>query len=217
MIRLFFVPLFALSITVCTAQVGFNIFAGPQITSSKYTIGGKKQDNTSKYGFQAGLAIKAPFENKLYFSPAAFYSLKGYKVSLSQPSSNPDKLAIDNNTTIHTFELAALLQYDFDNRPQHFFVKFGPSLDFQLHGREKFNRSDLTSVDRNMVYSFEKYGRYGANFIFQFGYESQSGIMIFLQANHGIGNINNADFGPHIWHRVYGISLGKSLGKKNKP
>ncbi|MGZ8525252.1 MAG: outer membrane beta-barrel protein, partial [Chitinophagaceae bacterium] len=108
----------------------------------------------------------------------------------------------------------ALLQYDFNNQPKHFFVKFGPSLDFQLSGKEKFNRSNNTRTNQKMVFDFDKYGRYGASMLIQLGYETSNGFLIAGQYTHGIGSINNADFGPRIWHRVFGISIGKYLGKK---
>ena len=57
----------------------------------------------------------------------------------------PDTAAIDNNTTIHTFELASLLQYNLGKQPYHFFIKAGPSLDFQLFGKEKFTKKDNSS------------------------------------------------------------------------
>lgn len=204
------------SIFFCSAQVQWGLFGGPQTTSTKYTIDGKKQPTTPKYGFQLGASLKAPFENKLYFSPAAFYSLKGYKVNFNQPSYPPDTLAIDNNTTIHTFELAALLQYDFNARPNHFFVKFGPSLDFQISGKEKFNRSNRTTVEQAMVFSFTSYGRYGCNLHMQFGYETKDGLLLFAQYSHGLWNMDNVDNGPGIWHRVVGISIGKNLNKKSR-
>ena len=197
---------------LCYAQVKIAVFGGPQITSAKYTAESKKQETTNKYGFQLGTTAKVPFENRLYFSPTVFYSLKGYKVKFNQPSYPPDSLAIDNNTTIHTYEVAPLLQYDFNMQSSHFFVKLGPSIDIHLSGKEKFNRSNNTTIDRKMVFSFTKYGRFGANILLQFGYET-NGLFIAGQYTHGIGSINNADFGPRIWHRAYGISFGKYLGK----
>ncbi len=200
--------------TALFAQVQTAIFAGPQISSVKYTIQSKKQEPGHKYGFQAGVLVKVPFENKLYFAPAVFYSMKGYKVDLSLPSFPPDTLAIDNDTRLHTFELAPLLQYDFSTQPNHFFVKLGPSLDIQLFGKEKFNRSNQTTIEQDMVFSFTRYGRFAASLIMQLGYETGSGLIIFAQYNHGMGSMNNADFGPRIWHRAYGISLGKYLNRK---
>ncbi len=197
---------------LCYAQVKIAVFGGPQITSAKYTVKGKKQETDNKYGFQIGTTAKVPFENKLYFSPTVFYSLKGYKVKFNQASYLPDTSASNNNTTIHTFEITPLLQYDFSAKAGHFFVKFGPSIDVHLSGNEKFNRSNNTTIDRKMVFSFTKYGRIGANILAHFGYET-NGFFISGQYTHGIGSINNADLGPRIWHRAYGISFGKYLGK----
>jgi hypothetical protein len=208
---LFFTPL--LITIIASSQVKFDLFAGPQATATHYTILNVKQKNDLKFGFQAGLGLKVPFENKLSFSPAAFYSMKGYKVTLNQPSFPPDSNAKDNNTTIHTFELAALLQYDFNNQPDHFFIKGGPSLDFQLFGKETFNLKAGGSVSRNMKFSYADYGHYSANMLAQFGYETGNGLLIFAQYSHGLASINNADGGPAIRHRVYGISIGKYINR----
>jgi len=180
---------------VCYGQSKFGIFAGAQATTAKYTIANVKQPNKYKYGFQAGAGWKIPFDNKLFFSPAAFYSLKGYKVKFNRYAYPPDKKAIDNNTTIHTFEVAPLLQYDLGKQPRHFFIKAGPSLDFQLYGKEKFNlKDDAGLVDRSMTYSlYNEYGRYSANLLLQFGYETAGGFMIFGQYSHGLISLNNAD------------------------
>lgn len=212
--KLFVVLIFTSFTIACSSQSQFGIFAGPQITSSKYTINGLKQKNTAKYGFQAGFGWKIPFDVNLYFSPAAFYSLKGYHVTFNQKAFPPDTTAIDNNTTIHTFELAFLLQYDLSKQANHLFIKLGPSLDFQLFGNEKFDRKNTTSVDRKMVFSFGDYGHYAASMLLHFGFESKEGLILSAQYTHGLGNINNADGGPKICHRVYGISIGKILNKK---
>ena len=140
--------------------------------------------------------------------------MKGYKVTLDKPSFPPDSNAIDNNTTIHTFELSPLLQYDFGTQPGHFFVRGGPSLDFQLFGKENFNRMNAGSVSRNMKFSFADYGHFAANLLLHVGYETESGFCIFAQYTHGIASINNADGGPRIFHRAAGISIGKYLNRK---
>lgn len=197
-----------------SSQVAFGIFGGPQASRSKYTIRNQKQDNEFKYGFQLGASMKVPFENRLYFSPAVFYSMKGYKVKFSQFVFPPSNTAVDNDTRMHTFEVAAMLQYDFGQGPGHVFIKGGPSLDFQLFGKEKFNQAGGQIVDRNMRYDYNEYGRYAANMLVQFGYESGNGIMFFAQYSHGMGNLNNADGGPEIKHRVFGISIGKFLNRK---
>ncbi len=200
---------------IANSQVEIGIFAGPQTMSAKYRVHNQKQANEYKYGFQAGVNLKVPFEENLFFAPAFFYSMKGYKVTFTDFVYPPDSLAKDNNTTIHTVELAALLHYDFGKNPGHAFIKAGPSLDFQLSGKENFNLIGGGSVDRSMKFSFSgHYGYFSANFLFQLGYETGSGFFFFGQFTHGLASINNEDGGPRINHRVYGISLGKYLKRK---
>ena len=197
-----------------SSQNQLAVFAGPQATSAHYKVEGLKQKTSMKYGFQAGMGIKIPFENKLFFSPSAFYSMKGYKVTFTRFAFPPDVDAKDNNTTIHTFEIAPMLQYDFSNEPGHFFIKAGPSMDLQLIGREKFNLMAGGSVNRKMKFSFGDYGYVAMNLIGQLGYETSSGFIIFAQYSHGLASISNLDGGPVIKHRTYGISIGKMLNRK---
>lgn len=208
------VPVFILFVFSCSAQSLFGIFAGAQTTTAKYTIADVKQPTEYKYGFSAGVGWKIPFDVNLFFSPAAFYSLKGYKVKFNSYAYPPDLKATDNNTTIHTFELAFLLQYDLGKNPGHFFIKAGPSLDFQLKGKEKFNLNSGGSVDRNMVYSYGEYGRFAANLLLLPGFETRSGFVISAQCSLGLTNLSNADGGPQILHRAYGFSIGKYINKK---
>ena len=204
-----------LLISLCaSSQVEFNIFAGLQATTASYHIVNVKQETKMKAGFQAGIGMKVPFENQLYFAPSAFYSMKGYKVTYNMFNALPDVNAKDNNTTIHTFELAALLQFDFNSQPNHFFVKAGPGLDFQLFGKEKYNLLAGGTVDRKMKFSYGDYGRYSGNLHAQFGYETGNGLGLFAYYTHGLASLNNADGGPHITHRVFGLSFSKTLNRK---
>ncbi len=212
--KIFTASALLLSVLRASSQVDFGIFAGPQMTSGKYTVDGVQQKDESKYGFQLGVALKVPFENNLYFAPMAFYSMKGYKVTLNRFVYPPDVNAIDNNTTLHTFELAALLQYDFSNKPSHFFIKGGPSLDFQLFGKEKFNLNGGGSVDQSMKFGPVEYGHYSANLLAHLGYETASGFMVFAQYTYGAASINNKDGGPRIRHRAIGLSIGKYFNRK---
>ncbi|MEO7925045.1 MAG: porin family protein [Chitinophagaceae bacterium] len=212
---LFLFPLTFLFLVTASGQNKLAIFAGPQASSAYYTVENLKQKTSMKYGFQAGANMKTAFENKLYFAPTVFYSMKGYKVEFTRYASPPDVDAKDNNTTIHTFEVAPLLQYDFSNDPGHVYIKFGPSLDVQLFGKESFHLiSTGATVNRNMKFSFSDYGYASFNLLGQLGYETSSGFIIFAQYSYGIGSISNADFGPKIHHRVFGISVGKYLKRK---
>ncbi len=215
MIRIYFLYISIFVTLTANSQFEFGFFAGPQATGARYTILNQKQKNEMKYGFQAGVGLKVPFENNLYFSPAAFYSLKGYKVAFTQFVYPPDSNAIDNNTTIHSFELAALLQYDLSNNPGHLFIKAGPSLDFHLFGKETYNLNAGGTVSRNMPFSADgDYGHFSANMLMQIGYETGNGFMFFAQYTHGMASTNNTDGGPKIRHRAYGISIGKYFNRK---
>jgi len=190
------------------------VFAGPQATAARYTILNQKQEMKLKWGYQAGINMKTQFEGPIYFAPAAFYSLKGYDVTFTEFREPPGVDAINNNTTIHTFELAPLLQFDLSKSPSHAFIKAGPSLDFQLFGKETFDLNNGSSVSRDMKFSFEDYGHFSANMLLQLGYETGSGFLIFGQYTHGMASINNHDGGPKIRNRAYGISLGWLINKK---
>jgi hypothetical protein len=195
------------------AQFNLMLFGGPQATSSKFLVKDVKQNTSYKFGFHLGLAAKIPIQPGLAFAPSAFYSLKGYKVKFNMPSELPDVLAKDNSTTIHNMQLNFLLQVDFKTKPDHMFVRFGPSLDFSLFGKEKYNTA-TGSVSRNMVFSFGDYGVFGANGELQLGYEKENNFSIYAAYSHGIGSIGNVDEGPKIFHRVFGLTFGKYITKR---
>jgi Outer membrane protein beta-barrel domain len=196
------------------SQVKTFVFAGIQGNNAKYTINGSKQNTSFKIGGQAGMGMKVPFEGRLSFVPSIFYSMKGYKVKYNQSSPFPDATAINNSTNIHCLELAAMLQHDFSTDADHFFIRFGPSLDFQLFGNEKFQTSSNTTVDREMPFSYGEYGHYSGNAHAHFGYEKSNGFFVYAQYTYGLASINNFDLGPQIRHRDVGISVGFYLKKK---
>jgi hypothetical protein len=196
------------------SQIEFGIFGGPQMTSANYKANDIKQNTEHKFGFFAGVGWKVPFENKLYLAPELFYSLKGYKVVFNQFLYPPGPEAKDNNTTIHSIEVAGLLQADLGSQPSHFFLKGGLSLDFQLFGNEKFKTLSGEMIDRKMKYDFGAYGHYSANGILQFGYESVNGFFVAGRYSYGLANISNTDEGPNIHHVVFGVSVGYYLKKK---
>lgn len=189
------------------AQIRTHLFAGPQLTSVSYKVLDEKQKSSFKPGFMAGVGLKVPFENQLYFAPTVFYSLKGFKVNLTAPAFPPDTLAINNDVTVHSLELGFLLHLELSKSANHFFLRGGPSLDFALIGREKFDRSTGSSVNRKMKFGFGDYGRYLASGIAQFGYETPN-FYVMAQYHGTLGSISNADDGPTIKHRIVGLSAG---------
>jgi Outer membrane protein beta-barrel domain len=225
-VRFFIVLCFLFSLTA-HAQIRLTLFAGPQATSAHYTVSIDKirQPTQFKYGLMAGIAMKVPFDNQLYFYPSVYYSHKGYKVTLKTPSFPPTEYAINNNTSIETVEVAAQLHYEFTKKPSHFFIRFGPAVDFAYSGREKFDTmstsGEIASIDRKMVFSFGDYSWCSAQATLHFGYEACKGFTLFAFYEHGFGSMNNADRGPKIFHRIMGVSFGWLFGRnpyvKTKP
>jgi hypothetical protein len=206
-----FVSTFVFTNSFIAAQTRLNFFAGPQISTASYVVKEENQSSTFKPGFQLGMGAKIEFESHLFFSPSIYYSLKGYKVTLNKSAMLPDPAAVDNDVNVHTIETAFLLQYDFNKNPSHFFIKLGPSLDFQISGHEKFNRVDGTSVSRKMKYGFANYGRYAASAVLHAGYEMRNSIFFYAYYEQGLTNLDNADTGPTIKYRVAGITIGKYI------
>jgi hypothetical protein len=208
-----------LSVTLLICLQSFSqfktfVFAGLQGNTAKYSIDGTKQNTSFKIGGQAGIGMKVPFEGRLSFVPSFFYSMKGYKVKYNRSSPFPEPTATNNSTNIHCIELAAMLQHDFSNNPDHFFVRVGPSLDFQLFGNEEIQTNTNTTIDRKMPFDYDKYGHYSGNAHLHVGYEKANSFFVYAQYTYGLASINNYDLGPQIRHRNVGISFGFYLKKK---
>lgn len=198
-----------------SAQFEVGVFAGAQSTTASYKIEDIKQSTQNKYGLQAGVILKIPFEAKLFFVPELFYNTRGYKVSFTKKSTPPDSNAVDNNTTIHCVEIATFLQVDLGNKPSHLFIKVGPSFDVRITGKETFNKTNGDRVSRKMTFSFASdYGVIGANIIGQLGFESKSGFFVFGTYTLGLASTVNQDRGPKIIDRAAGISFGMYLNRK---
>lgn len=199
------------------AQVQFACFAGAQATSARYLVNGIKQPTQYKPGTMAGVAAKVEFDNQLYFFPAVYYMLKGYKATLKNPAFPPSELATGVDATVHTIEVAPLFHIDFSKKISHFFVRFGPSVDYAYYGKEAIDTVSVsgvgTRVYRPMVFAFTEYGHFTAQANLHFGYETGKGLMAFAFYEHGFGSMNNHDGGPKIFHRIIGLSVGWLFGK----
>ncbi len=211
--RRLFILLGLLAYQSVRAQVPVYLFIGPQAVRASYHINGQRQTSDAVPGVQAGVSARIDFDHRLYFVPAVYYSLKGFRVAFDRPSLPPDALAMNNHATVHTLEMAPLLQYDFSDRPGHFFVRLGPSLDFQLYGRERFQLKDGTVVERRMLYDFTHYGRYAASAIGHAGYENGR-MLVYLQYTQGLTNLDNTEGGPVIQYRAAGITIARALNRR---
>jgi hypothetical protein len=142
------------------------------------------------------------------------YNLRGYKVKFDSPAFPPDSSAIDNNTSYHTFELAFLLQHDFNLKPGHYFFRVGPVIGFYSCWQWNIQYKYEYYRDRPMKFSFGDYGAYLASVILQFGYETKNGLFGYAHYNYGLISMNNADNGPRIDNRALVLLLGNTSKKR---
>jgi len=197
------------------AQVQVGFFVGPNASTAHYSVNGTKQNTNYKIGFHAGGMVEIPFDKGLLFTPSLSYNLMGYKVDFNNPSYPPDLLAKDNNTSYHEMDLDMLLQFDLGKKPDHFFLKLGPSLSLILAGREKFNLLTGEQVNRSMTFSvLNSYGRYDAAAVIQFGFESSKGFFVSAEYKQHLISMNNEDQGPSIRNQLIGVTFGKFLKTK---
>jgi len=197
-----------------SSQVRIGVFLGPQATSANYEVMEKEQPTDYKIGGQAGITAKIPVEFQFYFAPSVYYSLKGYKVTLNNPSFPPGEDAQSNNVSIHTIEIAPLFHFDLSKKASHPFIQFGPAIDIAVFGKEEIVLKNGDAVSRDMKFSFGDYGRFTSSAIARLGYQMQNGFFFFGHVTYGLGSMNNADNGPKIRHRVFGVSVGKYLKGK---
>ena len=215
--KIIFYFAFILYCNTIFSQVQFEIFGGPHIASTSYSVKSETQPTDSKVGFHLGMGYKIPFEGILFFHPSISYAMRGYKVQFNQPSFPPDLLATDNNTTFHEIDVDPLLQFDLSKKPSHLFIRVGPSFNFILLGNEKYNLATGESVDHSMTFSTTNgYGRYNASLLGQFGFETSKGFTIYAYYLHGMISMNNEEQGPSIYNSMYGLTLGKFLKSKKK-
>lgn len=210
---LLFWTVFIGSTTIAKAQ--FRIFAGPQITTVKYTIRNVKQNTEQKQGFMAGIGLTNQIEGPLYFAPSLYFNQKGFEVTeFNRPSMPPNEDARNNNITLRTLSLTPLLQINLSKAESHAFVRFGPGFDIALSGNEIFDSSGVKTIDRSMTFGSTAYSPATAFFNVQLGFALKSGLTLHAHYEHGLSSLNNADQGPMILQRVAGIVIGWRFGNK---
>jgi hypothetical protein len=201
------------SVLFSFGQIKYGFFAGPQKTTARYLVADEKQETSWKTGVQGGMMLKVPFENQLYFTPAIYYSAKGYNVALKNPAFPPGEEAVGNNVRVQVVEIAPLLNIDLSKHENHMFVRFGPSIDVAIQGRERISMSDGKVVEQSMKFANTEYCRFTSAANVHLGYEFKSGIFMYAHYAQGLGSMNNSDYGPIIRHRLFGVSVGMFFWK----
>ncbi|RYY98903.1 MAG: PorT family protein [Chitinophagaceae bacterium] len=199
------------SLAAPAQKTQYGVFAGAQLTNAHYVLHGRQQKTEAKPGAHFGVMLSIPFENRLVFTPSLYYSLKGFKVALTDTSSLPGVDAVANDITLHSVELAPLFTIYMGKGTARPFVQFGPTVDFAFYGRERLVLNTGRRVERQVHFSNNDYGHITAALLVRLGYETRKGVLFGAHYSHGVGSLNNNDFGPTIKHRIFGVSVGKYL------
>ena len=170
----------------------------------------KKLPTNAVHGGYAGLMLKVPFDNRLFFVPQIDASYRGFSTDSLQRN------VYSSIKEVH-IRVQPLLQLNFkhpESKSNTLFVQFGPSVGFGMWGREtKQDNANLPS-EANLRYGFKYYGRYDANWHTGIGYETTNGLRFLLEYAHGLGGMINTDDGPSLKYRNLSIGIGYWLGKK---
>lgn len=213
----FFISVCIATIISCSSigQANIFFFGGPQTATASYSIRNTKQSTDYKFGFRAGVGMKVNFDEHLFFSPTLSFSRNGYKVKFDRSASPPDSSAKDNNVTLNQVDIDVHLQYDIGSQPNHFFINAGPTFNVIASGTEKFHLAAGEPISRNMKLGlYSAYGRLLVAFVAAVGYETSSGLYFNAQYAHGLISMNNADSGPVIYQRLFGLNIGYILHSK---
>lgn len=205
------------------AQIGFGILGGVNFQNiNGKDNNGNKLENGLLTGFHAGININIPVAPDFYFQPGLLFSVKGAKNEFFSP---PSKAAGDFETTtkLSYVELPLNLLY----RPQlgngYILLGFGPYIAYGIGGKETSVFSSLT-YERDVKFSNSAVGLLdwienayykpfdaGANIFF--GYETQMGLFLQMNAQLGLLKINPeyswvSDDKRSYKNTGYGLSLG---------
>jgi hypothetical protein len=172
-----------------------------------YTIA--KTEGT--HGGDAGVMMKIPFDNRLFFTPQVDFNYRGMKA----------KTLVANEFSKITelqFRVMPLVQIEFthpDKKENTVFLSTGPSLGFGLLGQQVKQNQNGDPVKRDLHYGFTRYGRYDAQWHLGLGYETTNGLRLLLNYSHGLGNMINTDGAGNLRYRTISAGIGYWFGKKN--
>lgn len=161
-------------------------------------------------GGYAGLMMKIPFDNRLFFNPQIDFNYRGMKTN-ALPAGTYSKLSEVQ------FRLMPVVQIDFKHPSQNensMFIMTGPSLGFGLTGKQTKQDGNGVPVNADLKYGFQYYGRYDASWHAGLGYETTSGLRILVDYTYGFGNMINTDNAPSLRYHTVSAGIGYWFGRK---
>jgi hypothetical protein len=169
-----------------------------------------------RYGFHVGVFKEYEF-NKWSVMPSLLYSVKGYRVSVSPPSTPPGVSSITGTRTFNYLELPINLLYNFKIKTGKIFVGAGPYVGYLLAAR---GHNTLTAGGTE-TYTETKFGvggsgeykriDLGANFVT--GIALKNGLLFNLAAYQGFTDVvaTTGQFPPMTKNMALTFSVGHSF------
>ena len=192
---------------VSSAQIHWAFKAGGQINTARYKTADTKFPTSSTAGFNAGVAAKIYFDDRVAFVSGIEYNAKGYRVVDSV--GGPQK-----TFRLNYLDIPILLQIDLaKKRGEGLYCKIGPSIGIGLNGKQKYNDKDGVAVNRPVILSVtgNHFGAFNAAMNAGLGYSFKNKFFAETAFSYGIGNIYNDPDGPNIKTRVVSLSIGSFL------
>jgi hypothetical protein len=189
-------------------HIRIGIKAGYNYNLSQYKTN-KNLPVKGVHGGYAGMLLKIPFDNRLYFVPQMDVSYRGTKTD------SPQKYEFSSIKEFH-LRVMPLLQIEFTNPAEKrntWFLQIGPSIGFGITGKQIKQDGNNVPVSANLKYGYQAYGRYDANWHTGLGYETTDGLRILLDYAHGLGNMINTENAGRLKYRTISLGVGYWLSK----
>ena len=185
------------------AHTKIAIKAGANMSTARVYQYDEQQESDYISGYGIAILFKAPFEGLLHFSPTLGYNRRGYTYT---PKSGT---ITEYTNTIHYFDMAPMLSFDFPLGENSFVIAAGPHISFAMAGTEK-TISGTTSSTSKMNFDLSKdYGFIDLGLTGSIGFHMKK-FLVEAGYQLGLTNINNnveTDF-RNIQNRMISFQLG---------
>lgn len=187
-------------------KIYYGIKGGYSYSLTNYTAA----DTEGAHGGYAGVMMKIPFDNRLFFAPQIDFSYRGMKATT---------LPANELSEVKELQLRVmpLVQIDFkhpDKNENTMFVMIGPSLGFGLRGNQVKQDQNATPIKGKLKYGFQDYGQFDASWHTGLGYETTNGLRLIVDYALGLSNMMNRDGGPSIRFHTISAGVGYWFGRK---
>ncbi len=189
-------------LTVASAQENLkktskDVIYGAKAGVNIANIVGDDAGNANSFvGFNAGLFVQVPLNNKLFLQPEILYSAQGSKSSLFVEGSNYDAIL-----KINYINVPVLLKYYIDSK---FALEAGPYVGFLTSAKVKVKGNGISeTVDVKDAFKSVDFG-----LGFGFNYDFSDKVFANARYSAGLSKIGDSGTDDDVKNSVFQIGLG---------